>query len=490
MARKTTNPDIAALSASVTERFDGVSWQDFNGLDHTKRSDTRHEVLRTRDDLMKVAAVDPDRAARIWDEHVPTFVPRPFELPTAERDPVVFNTIEPVRKRRRVEPALYLEGSVSKAPPPDDRQAVSAADRGTEKGKAPAELEATQNRPEPNAERFKLLLAGLNNQYLKADDKYHFRDKGGNVAFEVQDKKLVTQHDTPAVVSSMIDLAETRGWSSLKLTGTDEFKREAWLQARLRDFEVSGYRPTKLDKVRLDELRAERAGQGHFNTIEMRSPAIGRQVEAPVQFEVIDAPVTHESRLSLTPTQDQFVRLMEATMRHRGDRPETIARARALADERLTSDRIHVGNLVSVGTAPYQDKRGEAPSHFIELQTAQGDKTKVWGVDLPRALEASGAEPGQMVAVAFRGRQRVTVDVAIRNNKGDKVGTEKREVDRNTWEVVRFDKLREEAKASVLKAVERQENPAALKVFDRSARPEPRRPNVSPDIQKGRERMR
>jgi hypothetical protein len=490
MARNTTNTDIDALGASVTERFDGVAWEMFNGTDRAARSETRHEVLRIRDDLMKIADVDPHRAARIWDGRVPTFVPRPFELPTVEPDPVVFNTIEPGRKRRRTNPELYLEGGPTSTSISNDREVSPGGDRAPVNTKVPAVQEMAVGHRDPNAERIKLLLGGLNNQYLKADDKYHFRDKGGDVAFEVQEKKLITQHDTPAVVSSMIDLAETRGWSSLKLTGTEEFKREAWLQASLRDFEVSGYRPDKLDKVRLEELRAERAIQKPSNRIEPHSPVSSKRIEGPVQFEVIDAPVTPEAALSLTPAQDQFVRLMEATMRHRGDRPETIARARALADERLTSDRVHVGTLVSVGTAPYQDKRGAAHSHFIELQSDHGEKTKVWGVDLPRALEAAGAEPGQMVAVAFRGRQRVTVDVAVRNEKGEKLGTEKKDVDRNTWEVVRFDKLREDAKVSVLKAVERQENPAALKIFDRSARPEIPKPGVSRHIQRGRERTR
>ena len=61
-------------------------------------------------------------------------------------------------------------------------------------------------------------------------------------------------------------------------------------------------------------------------------------------------------------------------------------------------------------------------------------------------------------------------------------------VERNTWEVVQFDRLREEAKASVAQAVERQNNPATLKVFDRSAKSAT--PSTEPQKVRTRERAR
>ena len=57
-------------------------------------------------------------------------------------------------------------------------------------------------------------------------------------------------------------------------------------------------------------------------------------------------------------------------------------------------------------------------------------------------------------------------------------------VDRNTWEVVQFDRLRSDAKASVLKAAAQQETPANIKVFDRTAK------SVTPPIDLRTERPR
>ena len=477
-AKQTTGAerlDLDAIGADVGERFDAVRWKQFNSSDMAARNETRTEVLDIRKDLMKVAAADPTRAARIWDEHVPTFVPRPVEFPTQPAEPLVLNTIELGRRRRRTGAEPFLDESKpirsNSEPDPVKPGRSPAADPKTAAPQARDQPAGEPSTDDNGAARAKMLLEGLNRQYLKADDKYHFRDRGGEVAFEAQDKKLLTQHETPTVVGSMIDLAEARGWSSIKLTGTKEFRREAWLQASLRDFEVTGYQPTKVDKARLEEVRSERTPQAPVNTISEQAPVTGREAGHEMRFEPVKNDGKPEPRIPLTTAQDQFLRAMEATMRHRGDAPDAIARARELGNERLTSERIHVGTLVEVGTAPYQDRRGEKPSHFVTLSDDQGKTTKVWGADLPRALAESEAEPGQKIAIAFRGRHPMAIDVDVKNRKGEVTGTEKQTVARNSWEVVQFDRLREDAKASVARAVDRQNHPAALKVFDPSVRP-------------------
>ncbi len=482
--------DVDALSTEVAARFDDVPWQLFDSKDLASSGETRFMVSGIQADLVKVASVDPVRAGRIWEEHVPDFVPRPPELPEVEREGAPVNAIEPGRRRRKLQAEPYLDTASPQEKGPERN---ATAESGVQT--APEKSEASDKSPQPaiaaakdgqEEERIRLLLDGLNKQYRKADDKYHFRDKSGDVAFEAQEKKLVTQHDTPSVVLSMIDLAETRGWSSLKLTGTQEFRREAWLQANLRDFEVSGYQPTKLDKVRLEELRAERKMPGQSNVIAVQ----GDKVLSPTHptFGPLAEDGKGEPKIPLTAGQDQALRVMEATMRHRGDGADAIARARELANERLTSERTHVGKLVEVGTAPYLDKPGEKPSHFVALEDGQGRTTKVWGVDMPRALKESGAEPGQTIAVSFKGRQPVSVDVPIKDMAGNVLRTERQTVDRNSWSVVQFDRLREDAKASAMTASQRQQKPADLKVFDRSVAPAIVRRDAKPRQDRSRER--
>ncbi len=481
--------DVDALSREVTQRFVEMPWNRFNSQNLSERSSMRSEVLQAREDLLKVAAVDAGRAGRIWDEHVPSYVPRPSELPEAQADFMPTNGIEVGRRRKRPRPEAYLDASAAeplaaKPKPADERGANASAralpDAGVEAEPAQAEttsretLRSAQAKPaidevDRRDKRTRLLLEGLEKQYLRTDDKYHFRDRGREVAFEAREKKLLTSFETPAVVGSMIDLAETRGWTSLKVSGTNEFRREAWLQASLRDFEVSGYRPSKLDQARLDELRTERGGGQPGNVIANQEG--GERNGGPSKgFSHIVVSEGSEPRVELTGAQDTYVRVLEATMRHRGDPPQAISKARELATDRLTSNRVHVGELVEVGTAPYQDREGEARSHFVTLRDDHGTLSKIWGVDLPRALEVSKARTGDHVAIAFKGRNRVTVDVPVKDGAGNTVRTDQKTVDRNTWEVVPFDRLRADAKAAVLKAVERQVDPGKIKVFDRSAK--------------------
>jgi len=463
--------DIDALGARVAERFCALPWANFNSHDKDTRLKTRDRVFRIRKDLMKVAAVDPVRASKIWDEHVPTFVPRPLELPERPRDDLPVNIIQAgrLRRPRPSEPLLSPQPSDPEGPV---TQAWPESRLNEKVGSAPAKetVNVSQSREQADA-RARMLLEGLNKQYLQAEDKYHFRDKSAEIAFEAQERKLVTRHESPSVVASMIDLAEVRGWSSISLSGSEAFRREAWLQASLRDIDVTGYRPTKLDRVRRDELRSERLPGTAKNIIQQNDPLSGVPARRNSGFQTIADDGKAEPKVPLTPAQAQFLGVMEATMRHRGDTPETIARARDLANDRLTSHRVHLGKLVDVGTAPYREKKGEPASHFVTLEDEQGVRAKIWGVDLPRALNEARAEPGQLIAVAFKGRQPVSVDVQVRDAGGAQIGTEQRLVNRNSWEIVQFDRLRAEARSAILKAVQRQENPAQLQVFDRKAPP-------------------
>ncbi len=481
--------EIDELGASVVARLYDVPWELFDSKDLASSGETRYMVSRIQEDLLKVAAADPVRAGRIWDELVPNYVPRPPELPEIEKEPLVENGIEPGRRRRKGKAEPFLDPSEAIGLGQADKDADWQA-RET-RARQPNGRDELAKAPD-NSARVQMLLDGISRQYVQADDKYHFRDRGGAVAFEARDKKLLTQHETPAVVTSMIDLAEARGWESIKLTGTKEFRREAWLQANLRDFEVSGYQPTKLDKARLEELRAERApaASAPANSISEQKLAFAVADGQRPRFESVREDGRAEPKVPLTPAQDQSVRTMEAYMRHRGDSADAIAKARDLASERLTSDRVHMGTLVEFGTAPYQDKQGEKRTPFVALQDDKGQITKVWGVDLPRAVKESGAEPGQMIAVAFRGRQPVEVDVPIKDGKGLTGRIERKIVDRNTWEVVQFERLREEAKASVAKAVSRQNDPAALQVFDPAAKPARAAPEPAPSRERERSTAR
>lgn len=102
-------------------------------------------------------------------------------------------------------------------------------------------------------------VAMIKNRLL-GDEKINYYDKSDrdkfNIAFEDRKSSINTSRQDEKTISAMIDLAESKGWKSIKLKGTQEFKQKAWLEASLRGIETSGYTPTEQDKA---ELMAKQA---------------------------------------------------------------------------------------------------------------------------------------------------------------------------------------------------------------------------------------
>ncbi|MGN6210543.1 LPD7 domain-containing protein [Asticcacaulis sp.] len=448
MAKPAPKPDydLDEAGGAIAARFDALPWNEFEHHDKKRQNALKTEILDIQRDLLKLGQRDMRMAAGIWDEHVPTFVPRPLVFSDPEPYPLVVNTVEPGRRKRRPSTEPWLEATKNAAEPTSTTPSNPA--------------EATPISPEPdtnpNAVRHRLLLEGLEKQYLKAEEKYHFRDRSGEVAFETLGKRLVTSHETPGIVSSMVDLAETRGWETLKVSGTEAFRREAWLQAGLRGLDVTGYRPTKLDKVRLDEMRSEFGpDRGRRNTIANdHEPAPEKTYPGFPHVEDAGRP---EHRPELARGQEAVLAALAKAMRARGDSEPAITAAREAAAQKLGKGRIHVGKLAETGTAPYQDKAGEVQSHYVVLVDEAGRRQKIWGADLPRALEAGRVGKGDQIALAFRGQKPVTVTVKVPSQDGKGIRLEKREVERNAWEAVKLDRLRD----SVRERIARQATPPA-----------------------------
>jgi hypothetical protein len=92
-------------------------------------------------------------------------------------------------------------------------------------------------------------------RFLKVEQDYYFHDK--TPAFSDRGTKLATRGVHPEVVRSLIDIAIARGWGSIVVKGTDEFRRSAWLEAAQAGLRVAGFKPTALD---LADLATKPAG--------------------------------------------------------------------------------------------------------------------------------------------------------------------------------------------------------------------------------------
>lgn len=77
-----------------------------------------------------------------------------------------------------------------------------------------------------------------------------FRDEG---------RKLIATQPYPDAVADMLKIAKHRGWSEVRVSGNESFRREAWIQARALDLEVKGYRPRDRDRQAAGESPARSA---------------------------------------------------------------------------------------------------------------------------------------------------------------------------------------------------------------------------------------
>lgn len=297
------------------------------------------------------------------------------------------------------------------------------------------------------------LLTALANRYLIAEGKYFFRDRQQILAFEDSGKRIATVHDDPNVAHSMVDLAKAKGWTTIKLKGSEDFKREVWLSASLRGIEVHGFRPKENDKTRLADL-LENGRADKPNIIEQAVPQ-GRDItgtphakESPAK----DSASVPQQQPRLGKRQQQELQILKTLLRDRGDSETAVEMTASLASEQLTKNRNYIGKLLDHGAARYEHKEDEQPSYFVVLDTPRGEKT-VWGVDLQRAMEEAQVERGADIVLSNAGHHAVTVPRVERANDGRIIG--EREwvaAKRNDWEVTTVDSMRDLAAARAVSA--------------------------------------
>ena len=98
--------------------------------------------------------------------------------------------------------------------------------------------------------------------YIEATGKErrYYKDlEGKQLAFRADSKAVTTKQEDRATISHMLDVAQSRGWTSLHVRGTAAFKQEAWIEAQARGLAVKGHEPTADDRRNLAARRAARS---------------------------------------------------------------------------------------------------------------------------------------------------------------------------------------------------------------------------------------
>lgn len=105
------------------------------------------------------------------------------------------------------------------------------------------------------------LEAGLRERFLVKGNEYRFRGNEKRVAFEDHGRKLTSSLELPSVIRALVDLAEAKGWQSLRIgeASSTEFRKAIWVEATMRGIRALGHEPTAEDHARLDTALRSRS---------------------------------------------------------------------------------------------------------------------------------------------------------------------------------------------------------------------------------------
>jgi hypothetical protein len=228
----------------------------------------------------------------------------------------------------------------------------------------------------------------VRNRFIQDGHRFFFPD--GAPAFKDQGRRLTTPSENTQVVHSLIEIARSRGWTEVTVTGTERFRQEAWRQARLAGLLVRGYRPSEMEHAQLIRAlgRVRLGSSERIDSISTDIPTNPLREAPPKAAE----PVTREA----------------------------------------SRERI-VGKLLDHGRDAYRHDPNEDPSYFVRLQTPEGTR-EIWGKDIERAVAKSLTQPqvGEQVILQRTGRDAVTVK---REERGADGQLRSKDVDvfRNRW---------------------------------------------------------
>jgi len=302
----------------------------------------------------------------------------------------------------------------------DNRRASQQA--GT---RAPADAPADTDRSRAPLDQ---LPERVRKRYLRAGNQYFLKDAPYQLAFEDLGPYLVTEHNRPDVVESMVDMAHAKSWQRIRVSGHEAFRSEVWLQATLLGIDVSGYEPKAADLARLADARQARLD----NRIEVEAD-VAATAAPGAQGRGDPGPVPVAARPGVPGVAANGT--SPATPRHDAASVPRTAADRSTAGNEPDTPRRYVGQLLEHGSAPYLHNPARSDSHYVVFRDRVGVDQAVWGVDLERAVRESGAGIGQQIVLENLGKRLVTVRVPVFDGAGNVVGEEDKDVYRNTWQV-------------------------------------------------------
>ena len=112
--------------------------------------------------------------------------------------------------------------------------------------------------PDRVRRKYYVVADGRGKEGVAREARLYADERGEYLAFKVTEDRLITRLVAAEVIRDMIAVAEHRNWQALQIRGSEEFRREAWLEAASRGLDVKGYEPTAIDRQALASRREAR----------------------------------------------------------------------------------------------------------------------------------------------------------------------------------------------------------------------------------------
>jgi hypothetical protein len=217
----------------------------------------------------------------------------------------------------------------------------------------------TVTRPAP---QFQQVPAHIASKYLKLGDRYHFDDQA--IAFIDQGSKLTAKTENRAVVQDLVAIASDRGWTDVRVRGTESFRQAVWREAIAAGLTVVGYSPSA----------------------------------AQVAASERDRPVSARER-DTRPSEGRSTPLKSVD----------------------PSAQVVYGTLVTAGPAPYRHDSSKPASFQVTLRDASGTERTFWGAGLKDALQGARTAPqiGDEVGIRRTGEHPVAVVAPTVDENGE-----------------------------------------------------------------------
>jgi Large polyvalent protein-associated domain 7 len=318
-------------------------------------------------------------------------------------------------------------------------------------------------------------------RYIVSHEKRGFLDKGstefthrsgnhqGELAFVDTGKSLSTQLEDKSTIRAMVEVANAKNWKEVTVSGTDDFKRSAWLEASLNNLKVRGYEPREADKILLAELQ-DRYKPTNSITLSQKD----RSQDAPQINEPSQDHRKHIDGDALSAEQKATLDNSRAFLNSKEMGPAFTEQTVRELESRLRGERLYVGEILEHGPAPYKYDVDNDPSYFVVLKTPSGEQV-IWGKGLAEAMHDQ--KIGEEIVLRNTGKQPVLVNERVRDAQGKVVDVRPKESQLNAWKAEALSRYSEKGRTAPepIRTTSRQ---PTLKVYDPKSERTPAPPKL------------